>query len=66
MANMDTTDKVSTIKAIYQRLGVDEELKMEVDRYYLQALSHLESIAVNEERKTKIAGLAKALHTRQF
>jgi len=64
--NTASAEKVITIKGIYQRLGVDEELKREVERYYLQALSHLESIAVNEERKTKIAGLAKALHTRQF
>lgn len=64
--NTAPEEKVNTIKEIYQRLGVDEELKREVERYYMQALSHLDSIGVSEDRKTKIAGLAKALHTRQF
>ncbi len=60
------SEKIDIIKGLYQRLGVDEELKLEAERYYHQALAHLDSVAVPLERKNKIARVAQALHVRQF
>lgn len=58
--------KIDTIKGLYQRLGVDAELKSKAERYYHQALTHLDSIALPAERKNKITRVAQALHVRQF
>jgi geranylgeranyl pyrophosphate synthase len=60
------SEKIDIIKGLYQRLGVDEELRSEAERYYHQALAHLDSVDVPLERKSKIARVAQALHVRQF
>jgi geranylgeranyl diphosphate synthase type II len=58
--------KITTTLEIFKSLGVDAELRSEVERYYNRALQHLECIQVVDERKMHIRQLALALHHRQF
>lgn len=59
-------EKVRKIKQLFEKYGIDLELKEEVSRYYERALGHLNSISVAESRKEHIRKLAFALHNRQF
>ena len=59
-------EKISATLELLTSLGIDYELKAEVERYYNRALQHLEAIQVADERKKSIRQLALALHHRQF
>jgi geranylgeranyl diphosphate synthase type II len=59
-------EKINTTLDLLKLLGIDSELKAEVELYYNRALHHLAGIQVPDERKKSIRQLALALHHRQF
>ena len=64
--SMEGDQKVAITLELFKTLGVDTELRTEVERYYSRALQHLDSIQVERDRKVHIRQLALALHHRQF
>jgi geranylgeranyl diphosphate synthase type II len=64
--SMEGDRKVAITLELFKTLGVDADLRTEVERYYSRALQHLDSIQVERDRKEHIRLLALALHHRQF
>jgi geranylgeranyl diphosphate synthase type II len=63
---MKGDEKINLAIQLFRELGVEVELKSEVERYYKRAIQHLDSIHVSDDRKMHIRQLALALHHRQF
>ncbi|MFZ4785962.1 MAG: polyprenyl synthetase family protein [Flavobacteriales bacterium] len=61
----DPTEKVKAIKAIFSKLEVDIALKEKVMDYHDRALSELDAIKVDSERKKPIYDFAETLIGRQ-
>ncbi|MFC2100820.1 polyprenyl synthetase family protein [Bacteroidota bacterium] len=60
--NLDT--KVNEVKAIYTHLDIKTFTEKEIERYYLEAISHLDRISVPEIRKEPLRSLAMRLFKR--
>lgn len=58
------THKVERVRDIMRRSGVIEETEQRCDDYYQKALQHLDSVSVNEERKTALRAVAAKLYKR--
>lgn len=57
-------EKVAAVTAIYNRHGVKESARQEMDVYYNQAMQHLAAIDLQEERKRPLMQLAESLMVR--
>jgi len=47
-------EKISSIKAIYDRLGVSDVTRQAMDKYYRQAMSHLQGVAAPDPSRKNI------------
>ncbi|MFC1732809.1 polyprenyl synthetase family protein [candidate division KSB1 bacterium] len=61
--NLDT--KVKEVKEIYDHLDIKAFTEKEIERYYLEAISHLDHISVPEEQKESLRTLALKLFKRE-
>lgn len=59
-------DKVERVLAVYKSCGVDEWARSLKDKYIIEALQHLEDIAVVSVRKTPLKDLTAFLLRRDF
>jgi geranylgeranyl diphosphate synthase type II len=57
-------EKVNAVKALYTKLGVDEFAKAEIDRFYHDALTHLDALSLSAEAKKPLYTFAKWLYDR--
>lgn len=64
-ATLDSEAKISAVKDIYTKLDLKAHTEKEMDGYYREALSHLDAIKVNKERKTELKALADKLMVRE-
>lgn len=64
-ATLDQESKIVSVKEIYTKLNVKEETEKEMDRYYREALKHLDAIKVEESRKSELRALAADLMKRE-
>jgi geranylgeranyl diphosphate synthase type II len=64
LMNSNPPDKVDRVLQIYRDCGIDTHTRALKDRYFQQALSQLESIAVLSKRKAPLAELAEFLINR--
>jgi len=63
---LSADEKISRVKAIYDRLGVSNLAQRSMDEYYRQAMSHLREVVLpDESRKTHLEGLAAKLLKRE-
>ena len=59
-------EKINGIKTIYDRLGVSDAARQTMDKYYLQAMSHLDEVVVPDNlRKAELKQLAARLLNRE-
>ena len=54
---MPADEKISRVKAIYNRLDVNDAARQTMDKYYHQAMSHLRAVMIHD--KSRKAGLEK-------
>ena len=64
--SLDPTEKVSTVKRIYQELDIPQFVEEEIERFYQTAMTHLKAITVEEQRKEKLEKLAHNLMQRDY
>ena len=63
---MPANEKISRTKAIYDHLAVNETARQTMDKYYRQAMTHLQNVAVTDDsRKAGLENLAAALLKRE-
>ena len=60
-----TIQDVSEVKGIFLRKNVVDQARIEQERYYQIALSHLQSVQLEEERKEPLRSVARMLFDRQ-
>lgn len=60
----DTDAKIREVKSIYRELEIDRITRAEAGKYYEQALSHLRSIGVPDERKALLLNFTDRLMKR--
>lgn len=58
-------EKVEAVKAIYRNLEVDNYAQAEIDRFYLEALSHLDALSLSQREKEPLYTFAKWLYERE-
>lgn len=59
-------DKIEAITAIYQRLGIDEACRAEIESFFANANKILQHLPVNSSSKEVLASLILMLETRDF
>jgi len=63
---ISANEKISRVKAIYNRLEVNDAARKAMDRYYQQAMLHLRSVMIPDEiRKTGLEKFAASLLKRE-
>jgi len=63
-SNFDNKEKVSAVKQIYKKLGIDELAFKLMDQYYIKGLESLQAIKVNNGQKTMLKAFAAQLMKR--
>lgn len=58
--------KVSKVKGIYEKLGIMEITKLTIDNYYTKAYNDLESVSVNNSKKSELKAFLISLKNRKF
>ena len=61
----DPDEKIQAVTALYTKIGVDRMAQQRMDAYYAEAESCLNEVALPEERKQMLRGIAKELMGRQ-
>ena len=56
--------KVQAITKVYDELNIRQQTEQKIDLYFKEALRHLDAIALPDERKATIRGLAFQLMER--
>ena len=59
--NIPRNDKIEGVKQIFENLGIEELTRKEINKYHAIALSKLDAISVDEERKTVLKNYAEDL-----
>ncbi len=57
--------KVESVTAIYQKLNVKELAEAEMDKYFMEAMNHLNAVSVSDDRKSILKGFAEKLMVRE-
>ena len=57
-------DKVQDVTTIYDQLNIRQQTEQQIEFYFQQALQHLETVQVPEERKAILHNLALQLMER--
>lgn len=60
----DRSEKVKAITAVYDRLGIGDLAKAKMEEYYAEALAALDSVAVEESRKSLLRDYAAKMMKR--
>jgi len=63
--NADASQKVETVTAIYNRIGIREMAEAEMSRYFDSAMLNLEAVDAPSERKSVLTGFAEKLMVRE-
>jgi geranylgeranyl pyrophosphate synthase len=53
--------KISTVKDIYEKLGVGEDAKEEIKRLHTQAMAHIDTLNLTEEKANTLRNYATTL-----
>jgi geranylgeranyl diphosphate synthase type II len=64
-ASVDAASKFSTIKGIYDKLGIRELTENEIEKYYHRSLEDLDAIAIPDENKEQLRIMAGKLRRRE-
>ncbi len=62
----DDEKKVNRVKALFDRYGIQQHTENEIERYYKLALMSLESLDIEEHRKTELLRFANQLKRREY
>lgn len=62
----DSSQKITGVKEIYQKLGVDKATNKEIDKYYNRALDYLNKVNVPEGKKSELLKFADQLKQREY
>lgn len=60
----DRSEKVKTVTAVYDRLGIGDLAKAKMEEYYAEALAALDRVAVEESRKSLLRDYAAKMMKR--
>lgn len=60
----DRSEKVKAVTAVYDRLGIGDLAKAKMEEYYAEALAALDSVAVEESRKSLLRDYAAKMMKR--
>ncbi|MCB2219719.1 MAG: polyprenyl synthetase family protein [Bacteroidetes bacterium] len=63
---MDPNEKVMLVKTIFDKYDIQQHTENEIDRYYKLALMSLESLDIEEHRKTELLRFANQLKRREY
>jgi len=63
--NSDPQQKIESIKSVYIDLGIRELAEAEMEKYFSEALNHLNAIKVGDEQKSILRGFAEKLMVRE-
>ena len=61
LSTAEEEEKINTVRNIFNKLGVVEDMKAEIDVYYKRALSSLEKVSVDEDKKADLKSFAEKL-----
>jgi geranylgeranyl diphosphate synthase, type II len=64
-ATLDPDAKIAAVKDIYIKLKIKESAEKAMDKYYKEALKHLDAVKADPERKTELRKLADKLMVRE-
>ena len=53
--------KISAVKDIYEKLGVGDDAKEEIQRLHNQAMSHIDALGLTEEKASTLRNYAATL-----
>jgi len=59
------SEKIEAITSLYQKLNVKALAEAEMDKYFIEALNHLNAINVSDEKKSILKGFAEKLMVRE-
>lgn len=59
-------EKISAVKAIYEKLEIKQAVETAMEDYYQQAIHFLRDIDASEDKKKDLASFASFLHTRNY
>lgn len=62
--NFVAEEKVKTVISIYDELNIKEQAEQKMDEYFHQAMKHLKTIQVSDDRKDLLASFAEKLMVR--
>ena len=60
-AGEEKAAKISTVKDIYEKLGVGEDAKEEIKRLHTQAMAHIDALNLTEEKANTLRNYAATL-----
>jgi geranylgeranyl diphosphate synthase type II len=63
--DVDPIEKVESVKAIYEYLGVKALAEAEMQKFYERALTHLNEIPCNQTKKEQLKYFAENLMQRE-
>jgi hypothetical protein len=63
--NAEASQKVETVTAIYNRIGIRDMAEAEMARYFDSAMLHLNAVDAPSERKSVLTGFAEKLMVRE-
>jgi len=64
--SFDSTEKISAVTAIYNKLGVRESTASMINDYYCKALEYFSSLSVSDDRKVILKKYSDQLISRDF
>lgn len=63
---IDANEKVRKVKAIYERLNIQQETELKIEDYYQQAKKYLAEIDLDKEKKSELVKFAESLKSREM
>ena len=63
--SFDPSEKVEAVTAIYNECGIQQLTEQEMDKHYNNAIHHLNSVSVPEDKKSVLRGMAEMLMVRE-
>ncbi|MDR2937577.1 MAG: polyprenyl synthetase family protein [Prevotellaceae bacterium] len=62
---LERTEKITQVKAVYAKVGVEKMVHNEVEKLFAEAMQHLAEVNVADDKKTEIKNLALAIMQRK-
>ena len=62
----DRDEKVATVTALYNEIGIDKMAKDKMDFFFEQSKRYLDAVSISEERKLELRAYAERMMKRKY